>query len=145
MDGQTLRAAVEQCKRYRLEITVTNVAANVSLKPGDYTAYLDRGLCQDVRMTMRREGFVTADAKTNRKVAPEDTKLSDLEELLKVKERNERRVHKQTKALRQLVEFLRAKAEELGYDPYVHLFEEEARRIYQMHDLELPSNWGRSV
>jgi hypothetical protein len=43
------------------------------------------------------------------------------------------------------VEFLRVKRDELGYEPYVHLFEEDARRIYSMHGLELPSNWSRNV
>jgi hypothetical protein len=143
MDVDALHMAIEQCKRYGLEITVANVAKNVALKPGDYNALLMRGLRQDVRMSLRKEGFVTNDVQANTKVAPEDARLSDLEALLEIKERNEARVHAQTKALRQLVEFLRVKAEELGYDPYVYLFEDDARRIYSMHGVELPKNWGR--
>lgn len=145
MDADTLQAAVEQCERHGVEITVGNVAVNVALKPGDYNALLMRGLRQDVRVGLKRMGFVTNDVIANTKVAPEDTKLSDLEELLEIKERNDARVHAQTKALRQLVEYLRVKADELGYDPYVYLFEDDARRIYAMHGLELPANWAKSA
>jgi hypothetical protein len=145
MDADTLSAAVEQCERHGVEITVANVAVNVALKPGDYNALLMRGLRQDVRMGLKRLGYITNDVEANTKVAPERAKLSDLEELLEIKERNDARVHAQTQALRQLVEYLRVKAEELGYDPYVYQFEEDARRIYQMHGLDLPTNWGRGL
>jgi vacuolar-type H+-ATPase subunit I/STV1 len=140
-----VQMAVDQCKQYGLTITVENVANNVAMKPGDYKDLLDSGLRQRVRVAMRRLGLITNDAEANTKVEAAAAKLSDLEELLKVKERNERRVHAQTKALRQLVEFLRARRDELHYDPYVHLFEEDARRIYAMHGLELPSGWSRHV
>jgi len=142
MDADTVRAAVIQCEQHSLEVTVANVAANVALKPGDYNALITRGLHHDVRAALKRIGYITADAVTNRKVDVADASLTDLEQLLKVKERNLKRVTAQTKALRALVEFLRAKRDELGYEPYVYLFEEDARRIYAMHSLELPSNWG---
>lgn len=143
MDADALDAAVTQCKRFGLDVTVANVATNVALKPGDYNALLMRGLRQDVRTGLKRLGYVTNDPRRNTKVAPEDTRLSDLEKLLEIKERNDAAVHAQTQALRQLVEFLRLKQVELGYDPYVHLFEDDAERIYQMHGLELPNNWGK--
>jgi hypothetical protein len=145
MDADTVQAAVAQCKRNGVEVTVANVAANVAMKPGDYTALLGQGLRQRVRVHLRRLGYITADVATNAKVAAADASLGDLEALLKIKERNLDRVNTQTKALRQLVEFLRVKRDELGYEPYVHLFEEDARRIYSMHGLELPSNWSRNV
>ena len=145
MDVDTVRSAVALCEKHNVEITVANVAANVALKPGDYNALIDRGLRQEVRAALKRAGYITADAKTNVKVDVADASLSELEQLLEVKERNVERVSRQTDALRQLVEFLRIKRDELGYEPYVYLFEEDARRIYQMHGLELPSNWGRTT
>lgn len=145
MDADTVMLAVEQCKHYRQEVTVSNVAANVALKPGDYNALLTRGLRHEVRAALKRAGLITNDAETNTKVAAMDASLTDLEQLLVIKERNLKRVTAQTKALRALVEFLREKREELGYEPYVHLFEEDARRLYAMEGLELPSNWGRHV
>lgn len=143
MDREAIRIAVEQCKAYGLDITVGNVANNVALKPGDYNALIMRGLRQAVRVDLKREGFITNDVRANTKIEAEDAKLSDLEELLEIKERNEKRVHAQTSALRQFVEFLRVKAEELGYDPYVYLFQEDAQRIYAMHGLDLPKNWAK--
>jgi len=142
MNVETVRAAVAQCERHNVEITVANVAANVALKPGDYNALITRGLHHDVRAALKRAGYITADAVTNRKVDVADASLTELEALLEVKERNLKRVTEQTKALRALVEFLRLKQVEMGYEPYVYLFEEVARRIYAMHGLELPSNWG---
>jgi hypothetical protein len=144
MDADALKAAVQQCERYHLEVTVSNVATNVALRPGDYNNLLMRGLRQDVRQGLKRLGYITADAKTHVKVEAADASLTELEALLEVKERNETAVHHQTNALRQLVEFLRVKKDELGYEPYVYLFEEEARQIYQMHGLDLPSNWGKT-
>ena len=145
MTADTVQAAVDQCEQYGLEITVTNVAANVAMTPGDYNALLGRGLKQAVRTHLKGLGYITNDVKANTKVAPENTKLSDLEELLEIKERNQQRVVTQTAALRQLVVFLRVKQEELGYDPYVYLFEEDARQIYAMHGLELPAGWGQQL
>ena len=142
MDVEAVRAAVALCERHKQDITIANVTANVALKPGDYNKLIMRGLRQDVRAALKRAGFITADAETNVKVEAADASLSELEELLKVKERNVERVNRQTTALRALVEFLRVKKDELGYEPYVYLFEEDARRIYAMHGLELPSNWG---
>lgn len=139
-----VKAAVALCERHHQEVTVANVAANVALKPGDYNALLMRGLRQDVRVALRRAGFITADATTNAKVEAADASLAELEVLLKVKEKNLDQVNAQTQALRQLVEFLRVKKDELGYEPYVYLFEDDARRIYSMHALDLPRNWGRS-
>lgn len=142
MDVDTVRTAVALCERHKLEITVANVAANVALKPGDYNALITRGLHQDVRAALKRAGFITVDAITNRKADVADASLTDLEALLAIKEKNLQRVNAQVAALRQLVEFLRVKRDELGYEPYVYLFEEDARHIYQMHGLDLPSNWG---
>lgn len=142
MDADTVRTAVALCERHKLEITVANVAANVALRPGDYNTLIMRGLHADVRAALKRAGFITVDAATNRKADVADASLTDLEALLAIKEKNLKRVNAQTKALRQLVEFLRIKKDELGYEPYVYLFEEDARRIYAMHDLELPNNWG---
>lgn len=142
MDADTVRAAVTQCERNKVEVTVANVAANVALKPGDYNSLIMRGLRQDVRAALKRAGFITADAVTNIKVEAIDASLTELEELLRIKERNLQRVNAQTQALRALVEFLRVKRDDLGYEPYVYLFEEDARRIYSMHGLDLPSNWG---
>lgn len=143
MDADTLKAAINQCERHHLQIDVQNVAVNMALKPGDYNALIMRGLRQDVRHGLRRLGYITIDAKTNAKAPASDASLSELEELLKVKERNSKRVYAQTKALRQLVEFLRVKADELAYEPYVYQFEEDARYIYASHGLELPTNWGK--
>jgi len=145
VDRQTVLAAVSLCERHEQEITVANVAANVALKPGDYNALITRGLHHDVRAALKRAGYITADVQTNAKVSAADASLSELEELLKVKERNLKRVTAQTKALRALVEFLRVKRDELGYEPYVYLFEEDARRVYSMQGLDLPSNWGTHV
>lgn len=145
MNADTVKGAVEQCERHGLKITVANVAANVALKPGDYNQLITRGLHQGVRVHLRRLGYITADVITNEKVHAADASLSELEALLEVKERNLKRVTEQAKALRALVEFLRIKAQELAYEPYVYQFEEDARRIYSMHGLELPSNWGNRV
>jgi hypothetical protein len=142
MDANTVKAAVALCERHKVEITVANVAANVALKPGDYNALLTRGLHQDVRAALKRAGYITVDIQTNAKAVAADASLTELETLLRVKEQNLDRVTAHTKALRVLVEFLREKKQELGYEPYVFLFEEDARRIYAMHELELPSNWG---
>lgn len=142
MDAGTLKTAVALCERHGLKITVANVAANVALKPGDYNALLTRGLHHDVRAGLKRLGLITVDAITNAKVAAADASLSELEALLAIKSKNARRVQVQVDALQKLVEFLRIKRDELGYEPYVYLFEEDARRIYAMHGLELPSNWG---
>jgi hypothetical protein len=143
VDAHAVKDAIAQCERYGMEITVANVAANVALKPGEYNELIVTGLRQKVRQALKRRGYITADAETNVKQAPEKARLSDLEELLLVKRRNSQAVVAQTEALQQLVEFLRVKAEHLGYDPYVYLFEEDARQIYQMHGLDLPSNWGK--
>lgn len=145
MNLDAVRAAVALCERHRLTVTVANVAANVALNPGDYNALLMRGLHADVRAALRRAGYITADVNTNVKVAAADASLTELEELLRIKERNQQRVTAQTNALRALVEFLRVKKTELGYEPYVHLFEQDAERIYAMHGLDLPTNWGRYV
>jgi len=142
MDVEAVRTAVALCERHNLEINVANVAANVALKPGDYNTLIMRGLHQDVRVALKRAGYITVDARTNRKADVADASLSELEQLLEVKEKNLKRVNAQTQALRQLVEFLRIKKDELGYEPYVYLFEEDARHIYAMHGLELPNNWG---
>jgi ATP-dependent Clp protease ATP-binding subunit ClpA len=145
MDADAVKAAVSLCERNHIEITVANVAANVALRPGDYNALIMRGLRHDVRAALKRAGYITADVQTNVKVEAADASLSELEALLEIKERNLKRVTAQTKALRALVEFLRIKRDELGYEPYVHLFEEDARRIYAMQGLDLPSNWDRRV
>jgi hypothetical protein len=143
MDADAVKAAVTLCERQHVEVNVANVAANVALKPGDYNALIMRGLRADVQRALKRAGYITVDVKTNRKAEAADASLSELEQLLIVKERNLDRVNAQTQALRALVEFLRARKEELGYEPYVYLFEDDARRIYAMHGLELPSNWAR--
>lgn len=143
MDVETVKAAVKLCERHRQEINVANVAANVALVPGDYNKLIMRGLHQDVRAALKRAGYITANPETNVKVEAADASLTELEALLEVKERNQRRVTAHTGALRQLVEFLRLKKTELGYEPYVYLFEEDARQIYAMHGLELPTNWGQ--
>jgi hypothetical protein len=142
MDADAVKSAVALCERQHVEITVANVAANVAMKPGDYNALITRGLHSDVQRALKRLGYITTSLVTHAKVQAADASLTELEALLKVKEQNLDRVNAQTKALRQLVEFLRVKKEELGYEPYVYLFEEDARHIYSMHGLELPANWG---
>jgi hypothetical protein len=91
---------------------------------------------------LKRLGYVTVDAVTNRKVIVGDASLTELQELLRIKQKNLIRVRVQYDALKMLVDFLEAKQMELGYEPYVYQFEEDARRIYAMHSLELPSDWG---
>jgi hypothetical protein len=142
MDVDTVRVAVALCERHHQEVNVANVAANVALRPGDYNKLIMRGLHQDVRVALKRAGFITVNSETNIKVEAADASLTELEALLEIKERNQRRITAQTSALRQLVEFLRLKKDELGYEPYVYLFEEDARQIYAMHGLGLPDNWG---
>jgi hypothetical protein len=140
-----IQEAVDKCERQGLDLTVGNIAANTALVPGDYNALILSGLYVRVRRWLRGKGFITKDVDNNTKVRLADAKVSDLREQLEVKRRNLVRVTAQFRALEQLVEFLNAKAEELGYDPYVYLFEDDARRIYAMHSLALPSGWGKIV
>jgi hypothetical protein len=137
--------AAEQCRRYGMEITVTNLATNVAMRPGDFTALMDIGLKQRARAWCRRNGYITNDPETNTKVSPKDAKVSDAEALLEIKRRNKLRVDAQYEALEAAVKFLRVKRDELGYDPYIYLFEEDVRRIYQHHGLDLPIGWGKSL
>jgi hypothetical protein len=137
-----IQQAVDQCERTGLDLTVANIAANVAYKPGDYNALILSGLYERVRRWLRGRGFITKNVDNNTKVQLADASLSDLREQLEIKRRNLVRVTAHYRALEQLVQFLEAKEAELGYEPYVHLFEDDARRIYAMHGLELPRNWG---
>jgi hypothetical protein len=145
MDADTVQAAVAQCERAGLAITVANVAKNVLLKPGDYSKLIDRGLKAEVAPALKRIGFITKDEVDHTKVEMVVASLSDLRVLLRIKGRNIARSQTQYNALKQLVAFLEEKERELGYEPYVYQFEEDARRIYQMHGLELPAAWGRGL
>src|SRR3954470_7215234 len=133
MRSEVVSAAVDMCERNNVEITVANVAANVLIKPSEYQRIFDSGLKAEVAPALKRLGYVTNDAAKNTKVVIADASLSDLRQLLDIKRTHARRVQVQVDALAQLVAFMEEKEKELGYEPYVHLFEEDARRIYQMH------------
>jgi hypothetical protein len=145
MDAETVQAAIAQCERAGLAITVANVAKNVLLKPGDYSKLIERGLKAEVGPALKRTGFITKDEVDHTKVEMVVASLSDLRVLLRIKGRNITRSTKQYNALKALVGFLEEKERELGYEPYVYQFEEDARRIYAMHGVELPASWGRGI
>lgn len=145
MHADRARAAVAQCERYGLELTMDNLVANVELKPGDYNALIASALRQQLGAALKRAGFIIADENSYTRISLEDARLSDLKAQLSITGKHLARVRVKYEALKALVEFLEAKKAELGYDPYVHLFEEDARRIYSMHGLELPRDWGRAI
>jgi hypothetical protein len=143
MRRQPVLEAIALCERNGQDITVNSVATNVALTTGEYGALIDSGLRHEVSRILRQEGYITKDAKTNAKVEMSAASLSDLRALLEIKLKSSSADLVQIEALRQLVDFLATKEQELGYEPYVYLFEEDARRIYRMHGLELPSAWGK--
>jgi|KBSMisStaDraftv2_1062788.scaffolds.fasta_scaffold219783_3 hypothetical protein len=138
-------AAIAMCERNKQDVTVANVAANVALTTNEYGSLIDSGLRHEVGRILRQLGYVTRDATTRARVEFKAASLSDLRALLAVKMKSSKHDMVQIAALRQLVDFLVEKEKELGYEPYVYLFAEDARHIYQMHGLELPSDWGRRV
>lgn len=143
MRRQPVLDAVGACERNKVDVTVANVARQVALTQNEYGALIDSGLRHEVARVLRQQGYITRDRETNAKVEMIEASLSDLRELLAVKLKSSEQDLRQIEALRALVAFLSEKEGELGYEPYVHLFEEDAKRIYRMHGLSLPSAWGR--
>jgi hypothetical protein len=127
-----------------MEITVSNVATNVALKPGDYNDLLMHGPAPGRAPGTEAPGYITADAETQRQ-GRGGRRFPDRAGGAAGGQASATSRRPRTKpGAAQLVEFLRVKKHELGYEPYVYLFEEEARQIYQMHGLDLPSNWGKT-
>lgn len=143
MRAEVIRAAAELCERNGVPVTVENVFANVAINPGEYSRIFTTGGKREVQTGLRSLGYITNDAQRKTKQAPTRIRLSDLREMLKAQSKNLGYVRAQRDAMQALVQFLEVKEVELGYDPPVFLFAEDARRIFAMHGLELPRDWDR--
>lgn len=139
MQEKQIMEAVELCQRNGVEVSVDHVAVNMRVAPQDLAELMDAGLRTRIRRTLQRHGYFVTDMRLHARTQLRDARLTDLRAGLKVKRQSSRYDQNQIAALEMLVDFLEAKERELGYEPYVGLFEDDARRIFAMHGLDLPN------
>lgn len=134
--------AIDACEKYGVDVTVANVVNNAEGRITWSDASPDEVLHEALRARVARQlkdrGYIIADATTRRRKSFWKSTAAELEEQQLVKTESSRHDQNRILADGMVIDFLKSKATELGYDPFPELFRDDVERIYAMHGIGTP-------
>jgi len=134
--------AIENFGKHGVDITPAKVDQYVidRLKHGDWSpnAMRDEAVQARVRRALKVRGHIITDGTTRVRKSFWKSTIPELEQQQMVREDSSDRDRNQILAGRAVLDFLREKNQDFGYDVYPELFQDEIDRIYSMHGTAAP-------
>ncbi len=135
-------AAVAKLERHGMDVTPSAVKVNVEkgLTWADWSSIdaASEALDRRIQQRLKDTGHVISDAVRGVRKDFWQCSISELEEQFRIKEESSTYDRNRILADKAVLDFLKVKNTELGYDVYPGLFENEINRIYAMHSVSVP-------